>query len=99
MDNKLIDTSGLDTADVLIALYERSKPLGLGFLHYDPKPMDKEEASALLGESKHFDYLKGRVMKVSLDDPAGFNPWLYDRDNGAGAAERAIASIRAKAAK
>lgn len=37
----------------------------------------------------YFDYLKGRVMKVDLCGNE-FDPWLYDRDNGRGAAARAI---------
>lgn len=40
-----------------------------------------------------FDYLKGRVMKVNLSGDT-LNEWGYDRDNGTGAAERAIASLR-----
>jgi hypothetical protein len=47
-------------------------------------------------ELKHganFDYLHGRVMKVDLSGDS-FDPWLYDRDNGEGAASRAIAKMR-----
>lgn len=87
---------GLDRADVLAALYNASKPQGMGFLHYEPVPMGREEAEALLKEQTHFDYLKGRVMKLDLSCKIGdaFDAWGYDRDNGNGAAERAIASLR-----
>lgn len=34
-------------------------------------------------KSTSFDYLKGRSLKVYLDDVAAFNEWLYDRDDDA----------------
>ena len=76
----------------LAALYNASQPLGMGILHFDPRPMTIEEAAKLLEQSTYFDYLKGRVMKVDLSGDE-FDPWLYDRDNGEGAAARALASI------
>ena len=78
--------------EVLAILYNNSKPLGMGFLHYDPKPMTVNEAKTLLEKGFHFDYLKGRVMKVDLSGDE-LDPWLYDRDNGQGAAQKAIDSI------
>src|SRR5438105_3753792 len=93
-----IDISKFDKADVLAALYNNSKPQGMGFLHFDPTPMSRDEAARLLnGEDKqnhtsgyhcstYFDYLKGRVMKVDLSGDQ-LDPRLYDRDNGKGAAE------------
>lgn len=98
----LIDISTFDKADVLAALYNASKPLGMGFLNYDPTPMDKVEAKEYIEQhtrkfsdgtiSCYFDYLKGRVMKVDLGGKY-LDPRLYDRDNGPGAAERAIAKL------
>ncbi|MDP3900712.1 MAG: hypothetical protein Q8Q23_06595 [bacterium] len=88
-----IALAGLNKADVLAALYNASKPQGMGFMHYDPKTMTREEAESLLKQITYFDYLKGRVMKVNLEgdelDTCG-----YDRDNGQGAAEQAIAELR-----
>jgi hypothetical protein len=84
-----IDITGLDKAAVLAALYNRAKPLGMGILHYDPTPMTVEEARNLNPETKYFDYVKGRVMKVSLKKNE-FDPYLYDRDNGDGAAMSAL---------
>ena len=89
---KNIDISKYDKADVLIALYTNAKPQGLGFLHYDPAPMSKDEASSLLEDQTYFDYLKGRVIKVDLSNDV-LNPGLYDRDNGKGAAQAAINAI------
>ena len=87
-----IDLTGKDKAAVLAALYNASQPLGMGFLHYDPTPMTRDEAADLLAEQTYFDYLKGRVMKVDLG-PDVLLTGGYDRDNGEGAAERIIAAI------
>lgn len=88
-----INLKGLNKAAVLAALYNASKPQGMGFLHYDPTPMSVEEAEALLKQCTYFDYLKGRVMKVDLKGDT-LDPWGYDRDNGEGAAEAAIQSLQ-----
>lgn len=83
----------LNKADVLAALYNASQAQGLGLLHYDPAEMTREEAEKLLSRYTYFDYLKGRVMKVDLSGSV-LRPQLYDRDNGPGAAARAIEGIR-----
>ncbi len=91
----MVSTEGLKKAEVLAALFNASRPQGMGFLQYTPEPMSSGEASEILASGVvYFDYLKGRVMKLSLKDDAGFEEWGYDRDNGSGAAERAIAAIR-----
>lgn len=87
-----IDISKYDKAEVLIALYNHAKPQSMGFLHYNPRPMSKTEAAALLDKQTYFDYEQGRVMKVDLSGDT-FSPRLYDRDNGAGAAQSAINTI------
>lgn len=89
-----IDISNLDRGSVLAVLYNASKPLGMGFMHYDPKPMTPEEGTEFLKGQNYFDYLNGRVMKVQIDSDA-LDPRLYDRDNGVGAAAKAIATLRA----
>lgn len=87
-----IDISKLDKAEVLAALYNASKPQGLGILHFTPEPMTRTEAAELLKTAKYFDYLKGRVMKVKIEDQ--LKVWLYDRDNGNGAAAAALAPLQ-----
>lgn len=96
-----IDISGLDKAEVLVALYNRAKPLGMGMLHYDPTPMNIGEAQSIImngssidyptkkPQKTYFDYLKGRVMKVNIADDL-LDVWAYDRDNGQGAAYAAL---------
>lgn len=90
-----ISLIGLNRADVLAILYNRARPLGMGFLQYDPKPMTREEARGYLEKAAYFDYLKGRVMKVDLSGDA-LDPWGYDRDNGEGAAAAALAALAAE---
>jgi hypothetical protein len=90
----MVDIKGLNKAEVLVALYNDSKPQGLGFLHFDAKDMTVAEAEEILKQTTYFDYLKGRVMKVDLSSDDCFEEWLYDRDNGNGAAEKAISGLR-----
>ncbi len=91
----MINIKNLNKADVLAALYNSSQQQGMGFL--DPRGalrMDSAEAAALLESHTYFDYLRGRVMKVDLSGES-FDPWPYDRDNGEGAAQRAVDTIQA----
>lgn len=90
----MLNIAGLNKADVLAALYNASRPQGMGFMQYDPAAMTHEEAARLLAAGDYFDYLKGRVMKVSLKSDEEFREELYDRDNGDGAAARAIETLR-----
>lgn len=87
-----MNIKGIDKAKILCILYNNSKPLGLGFMHYEPIDMKYEEAKKLLKTQKYFDYLKGRVMKINLDTD-DLNTWLYNRDNGEGKAEKLIKTI------
>lgn len=92
----MIDTTGLSKAQVLCALYNASKPQGMGFIQYKPGDMTIDEADRWLKQSpsQDFDYLLGRVMKVCLSRDGSFEEWGYDRDNGQGAAQRAIDAAR-----
>ena len=85
----MIDITGLNKAEILAGLYNASHPRGMGILHHTPENMTTEEADEILKETTDFDYLKGRVMKVHLSGNE-FDEWLYDRDNGSGAAQRVI---------
>jgi hypothetical protein len=86
----MIDLNGKDKAEVLAKLYNAAKPQGMGFLHFDSNDMTIEEARKLLDSGRtHFDYLKGRVMKIDLGGDE-LDSRLYDRDNGQGAAAAAI---------
>lgn len=94
----MIDISNLDKAAVLAALYADARPVGMGFMHFIAGPLDPGEARSLLADGlTYFDYLHGRVMKIDLSGDT-LDPRLYDRDNGDGAAARAVDSVRATAA-
>lgn len=94
-----INIKGLDKAAVLTALYNNSRPLGMGMLHFNPKPMTIEEARDIISKGSsvdyvrpqitRFDYLNGRVMKIDLAENV-LDTWGYDRDNGEGAALHAL---------
>jgi len=86
-----VDISGLDPATVVQALYNGARPQGMGFLHYTPEPMGRDDAEQLVGQ--HLDYVRGRVMKLTVSGDS-FEEWGYDRDNGQGAADTVILSLR-----
>lgn len=89
----MIDLKDLNKAQVLAALYNRAKPQGMGFLHFTPEDMTKNEAQALLDAGQtYFNYVKGRVMKVDLSGNT-LDPYLYDRDNGNGSAFDVISNL------
>ena len=84
-----IDISGMDKAEILANLFNASKPQGMGFLQPHASEMTIEEARNLLQEQTYFDYVRGRVMKINLSGDT-LKTALYDRDNGQGAAARAL---------
>lgn len=90
-ESTIVQFDGLTREQVLCALYNASKPQGMGFLHYDPMPLKIDEAKNVLSKSEYVDYLKGRVIKVNLPENAKeFDCRGYDRDCGKGAAKAAI---------
>lgn len=77
----------------MAALFNASRQQGMGFLDSrGDRDMSIERAAEILIITEDFDYLDGRVMKISLDRDE-VETRLYDRDNGQGAAERAIAHL------
>ena len=90
-----MNITGISKPALLAALFNASKQQGLGFMdHRGAAQMTEVEAAEVIAQhGLHFDYLRGRVMKISIDGDM-LNPRLYDRDNGAGAAERAIERLR-----
>ena len=86
----MVKYAKLTKAEVLAALYNNAKSLGIGIFIRENKNMTIEEAERLLKINTSFDYIKGRVLKVDLSGDDGFDEWLYDRDNGKGAAQNAL---------
>jgi hypothetical protein len=93
----MVKTIGIPKWMVLKALYDHSRTQGMGRLQYRPEPMTEVQARQLTegkrADALYFDYLQGRVLKVDLRKDEGFDEWLYDRDLGPGAAQRAIDSV------
>lgn len=90
-----MNIQGLNKAAVLAALYNASSPKGKGLAQYNPNPMTLEEARTILDTSSHqrFNYLKGRALKIRLADDE-VDTQQYNRNNGEGAAEKAIESLQ-----
>ena len=81
---------GLNKEEVLVALYNRAKVQGMGFMSHNSEfKMDNERAKEILSKKQSFDYLNGRAMKVDLSGDA-LDTYLYNRDNGHNAAEDAL---------
>ena len=88
-----VNISKLNKAEVLAALYSASRPLGMGHLQNHTAAMSVDDAQELLdGGQTYFDYVNGRVMKVDLSGDE-LRTALFNRDNGADAAESAIKNI------
>jgi len=92
-----IDISGLDKAEVLAALFNASHQQGGGlFNHRGSASMTVDDARQYTDKDdrQYYDYLRGRVMKVDLSKDE-LKTRLYDRDNGQGAAARALEPLLA----
>lgn len=88
-----MNIKNMNKAKILAALYNNSKPQGMGFLQANSRDMTEDEAKELLDSGKtHFDYLFGRVMKINLNGDELCTA-SYDRDLGKGACERIVNSI------
>ncbi len=84
-----INIAGISKAKILAALYNNARVQGLGILQAIPGNMSVAEAEDRLSDSSYFDYVNGRVLKINLSGD-GLRTALYDRDNGNGAARRAL---------
>lgn len=104
-----VNIADLDKADVLKALYDGSHTQGMSFFGVPDGGVTLEMCrEAVSGEADnssphavqrrplYFDYWHGHVLKVDISGDE-FDPWLYDRDCGEGAAEHAITSLRVTA--
>ena len=96
--SKYINISALPKDEVLAALYNASQRQGLGVLQPIRNPMTALQASVLLmsNDRQSFDYLYGKVLKLNLHNDStkeGLFVGGYDRDNGEGAAAKALAPL------
>lgn len=100
-----MDITNLSKPKVLAALFNAAKPLGLGYLQYNHHHlMDETEAATLLENQDWFDYVEGRLMKVSIvsqsrallygkTETTELNTSMYNLNNGENAAENALSQL------
>ena len=82
--------TGLNKAEVLVALYNRAKTVPVTQRYYDSNlNLSLEKAAELLKQNKYFDYLNGKVLKIDLSIDE-IETSLYNRDNGENAAEESL---------
>lgn len=86
----MVVIAGLDKMEVIAALWQRSAPA--------PELCSVEKIAAELSRSSFLQYIEilcGRVIKTSFAKEVLYT-WGYDRENGAGAMQRVVDSIREK---
>jgi hypothetical protein len=92
----MIDITNKPKHKILAALHNAARSQGFGLFNpngaHDMSDADAQQIIEQRRGNLCFDYLNGRVLKVDLSGTE-FDPCLYDRDNGQGAAARAIASL------
>lgn len=80
----LIDITDVDMVKFVTAVYDLSRPQGLGFLHAVPGSLPEAEAKELAAfflETDRLDYVKGRSCKMTLYRENGrmyIHPDWYD---------------------
>ncbi len=86
----MVDIKGLDKAKVLKALYDHGHVAVVS-----DGAVTVERCAELLRTKTSFDYLRGRVIMANLSGDS-FDERMYDLNCGAGAAQRAVDSVRAE---
>lgn len=95
-----MNVKGIAKAKILCALYNHTcvAPAAIRFNNAGPTTLSEESAAEIIAEREkegsglYFDYLQGHMIKTDISGDV-LNLGLYDRDNGAGAGEKAIRSI------
>ncbi len=89
----MVDIKGLDKARVLKALYDRGNIQGTGRFAKSNTTVTVEICEAMVERSCKFDNMFGLLLNVDLSRDE-FNESGYDRIYGAGAAQRAVDSVK-----
>ena len=93
----MIDISGLNRVDVIMALANGTSPRSLGFLASPPSRADAEgllNAATNADGSAYVDYFAGRPLKIEFVGDTIRDERLYDRDAYEGACAAAVDSLR-----
>lgn len=93
----MVNIKGLDKAELLLELWLNSHSQGMSALFGLASPK-LEDCRKALEESTDIDYFFGRVIKVNFSKDE-VEEWLFDRDNGDGAFQRAVDNLRERMAK
>lgn len=79
------DITGVDLVELVREVYNLSSPQGLGFIHFTPDPLSKDEAAEYVTEGLglpsvrvSLDYVKGRSCKFVVWEKNGK---LFCRDD------------------
>ncbi len=92
--NRAVDISGIDKKALLRGLYSMARtPQGSRVFQYVQNDPLSDSAAEEILEMGDIEYLRGRVMKIDISGDS-VDTFLYDRDNGAGAAEEVINGLR-----
>lgn len=95
LEPNVIDISHKDKAEVLASLYNHSKPIGMGIVQFDPRPMSVEVARMILNTMGYqFSYLKGRTMKINLSEDTVYVGRYNADNNQPGLAQKAISACK-----
>jgi hypothetical protein len=67
---RMIEITGVDLVELVQRVYTMSQPVGLGVLHYTPKPLSRCEAEEYIISDGtiviNLDYVRGRCCKFSV---------------------------------
>lgn len=91
----MINIEGLNKAEVLFALWHTSHAQGMSFMGLPTTNFTLERAEEWVKDTPnmYFDYVDGHVIKCDISGDE-FDPRLFDRDCGEGAAAKAIENLR-----
>ncbi len=94
-ESTICDIAGLDKASVLKALVDRAVcNLDDSKRHsFSNKDVSLDECKKAVADATDFDYFNGKPLKVNLSGDQ-FDAYLYNRDNGSNAAQKAIAQLK-----
>lgn len=85
--------AGMSCVNAFYALWENSKPAAFWSFHValqSPPATTAEKVADLFKIRTHFDYEGGRALKISFANFPKLDACLYDRDFGAGTAQKVI---------
>ena len=90
LTKRALDVTGADFPLLVQLVYTHSRPVGMGFLHYQVEPLTTDELAGIvgapdfLGWALHMDYIHGRQCKFAVHSvgphwrslPSGVVHWI-----------------------